>query len=84
MHSRASAKDAIETLSEMVTITGVQPEDIQAALTSPVEDFEDALVDAVAKRYNAICTLTRNARDFKGAKVTAMEPGEYIRKFFAE
>lgn len=62
----------------IVTIADVNASDIQSALSSMMTDFEDAVVDAVAKRYGASYTLTRNTRDYQNSLVPAITPIDYL------
>lgn len=75
---RDKAKEVLETLSMIVTIADVNASDIQSALSSMMTDFEDAVVDAVAKRYGASYTLTRNTRDYQNSLVPAITPTDYL------
>lgn len=78
--NKEKAKEVLETLSRVITIADVQASDIQSALNSTMTDFEDAVVDAVAERYGASCTLTRNTRDYKNSQVPAITPADYLKK----
>lgn len=78
--NKEKAKEVLETLSRIVTIADVQASDIQSALNSAMTDFEDAVVDAVAERYGASYTLTRNTKDYKSSQVPAITPADYLKK----
>lgn len=78
--SKEKAKEILETLSRIVTIADVQASDIQSAINSTMSDFEDAVVDAVAERYGASCTLTRNTKDYRNSQVPAITPSDYLKK----
>ncbi len=51
--------------------------DINTAFNSDVEDFGDAVVDAVAARNESSFILTRNARDFATSAVKAITPSTF-------
>jgi len=70
-HSSQKAKERIEQLSQIVTFADVQGVDIHTALMRSMPDFEDAVVDTVAKRSGASYILTRNIKDFAGSCVPA-------------
>ena len=44
------------------------------------DDFEDALQAAAAERVHADYLITRNVRDFKKSKVTAILPTEFLAR----
>ena len=62
----------------MVNFTDVLESDIQAALTSPLSDFEDAVVDTIAARTGASYILTRNVKDYSNSNVPAITPREFL------
>lgn len=72
------ARDELMYLSMMVSFTDVLGSDIQAALLSPLSDFEDAVVDAIAARTGASYILTRNHKDFDRSNVPAITPKEFL------
>lgn len=53
-------------------------DDIVMALTVNLSDFEDAVVCAVANRYEATFILTRNVKDFMGSAPPALTPQDYL------
>ena len=64
----------------IVTIDDVQASHIQSALNSTLNNFEDAFVDAVAERYGASYTLTRNTKDYRNSQLPAIMPSDYLKK----
>lgn len=76
--SANDAKAKIELLCNLLSIADVQGVDIQDAMTKPMSDFEDAVVDAVAQRYSAEYILTRNTKDFIGSSIPAILPCEFL------
>jgi len=67
LYSRArdvhSAKAALEFLLDCFEVLPVTHDDCKAALSLPIEDFEDALVVVCAGRAKADCIVTRD-KDF--------------------
>ncbi len=80
LHSTSLARRYIEELSNMLTFADVLSVDINSALMSDIEDFEDAVVDAVAERCGAELIITRNDKDFQGAGSRVVTPGVYIQE----
>jgi predicted nucleic acid-binding protein len=72
------ARDALSRLLEQIQVAGVTDEVIRQALLSPVKDFEDAVVSAVANVENIEVIVTRNISDFKNSSVPAMLPADFL------
>lgn len=75
---KVSLKAAMQGLMELLDIVDVTGEDCISALDLPMEDYEDALLACCAKRWKAVCIVTRNLRDFKNAPVHALEPSAFL------
>lgn len=75
----SKAREGMQRLLQLVMIADVLALDIQTALSSPMTDFEDAVVSAVANRYDADYILTRNIKDFDHSEVKAITPSEYLK-----
>jgi predicted nucleic acid-binding protein len=64
LYSRArdvrSAKAALEFLLDCYEVLPVTHDDCKAALSLPIDDFEDALVVVCASRAKADCIVTRD------------------------
>lgn len=80
LQSAQKAKDGLEQLSHIATFADVKGADIHTALISPMPDFEDAVVDAVALQNGADYILTRNIKDFSGSTILAITPTEFLKK----
>ena len=78
LQSPRQARERLEQLAALVTFADVTGMDIHAALSREMQDFEDAVVDAVAERNEADCILTRNAKDFFGSVVPAISPTDFL------
>jgi predicted nucleic acid-binding protein len=75
------AKDAIVRLGALLDICDTTTSDINAALTMNIDDFEDAVIAAVAKREKADCIVTRNKEDFVNSPIPAMLPSEWMEQY---
>lgn len=80
LDSMQQAKEQIERLAQLVSFADVQGMDIHTALTRPMPDFKDAVVDVVAERNEAGYILTRNIKDFVGSTVPAILPADFLNK----
>ena len=61
-------------------IADLRSTDIRAAAALRADDFEDALQMCQAERINADHIITRNIRDFKSSKVSALKPSELLER----
>ena len=48
------------------------------ALSSEIDDFEDAVIEVSSKEKNAEYILTRNIKDFKKSIINAITPEELL------
>lgn len=78
--------DVIEKIFQMMKLifqfTDLNTTDISNATEMKWKDFEDSLQSATAERICADYIITRNVRDFKMSKVTALTPTEYLEKYY--
>jgi predicted nucleic acid-binding protein len=65
-----------------VDLADVMAKDVTAAFTTPMPDFEDALLAQCAKRVKADFIVTRNVEDFQNSPVPAMTPDDFLHRFF--
>jgi predicted nucleic acid-binding protein len=76
--SRKKAEKEIELLTEIFNIAPVNQTVIINASKLGFKDFEDAIIHESARYINADGILTRNAKDFKKAKITVYSPLELL------
>ena len=75
---RRAAKETFEKLTRLVGFADARGEDVYAAMASNMEDFEDALLAAIAQRCRMDCIVTRNTKDFRESPVKALTPEEFL------
>lgn len=75
-HGSQGAQDMIENNLSFLQLVGVTPEDVQRALSSRWEDFEDCLVMRCAEKIRADYIITRNGKNFRNSSVEAITPEE--------
>ncbi len=46
---------------------------IKDAIASPLEDFEDAIIEASAQKENCAYIVTRNIKDFKKSRTNPID-----------
>jgi len=85
LHSKArnvkSASAALHFLLKIYNVISVTHEDCIAALSLPIEDFEDALVVACAKKTNADYIITRDEKFLmEDSPVGIISPSAFLSK----
>lgn len=76
--SRPAARQALRQLRRNLHICNVGEREVDAALASPWEDFEDALVYEAAASIGASAIVTRNARDFARSPIPALDANGFF------
>lgn len=77
-----SDKESREKLNQLLTILGLldtTSEDIFHAISSPVSDFEDAVMIETAIRTHMDCIITRNTKDYTRASLPIYTPDEFLK-----
>ena len=72
------ALDGIKRLAALMDFAEVNEKCILSAIESKIGDYEDAVIDAVAKTIKASFIVTRNIRDFKKSEVEAIPLFYYL------
>lgn len=72
----------IDILLKLVDIIDVTAKDIKKTFHPEIIDFEDELISVCAERENINYIITRNTKDFIKSSVPAIDPEEFIAKFF--
>lgn len=76
--SKTEALANMQTFMKIVSFAKVDEDDIINAFSSRITDFEDAVVDSVASSLKADLILTRNAKDFKYARIKTLTPTDFL------
>ena len=76
--SRAVAATAVSDLLQLLSVVPLGTADFQRALGLGLRDYEDAVQVAACLQIGADYLVTRNAKDYKGAPVTARSAGEVL------
>ena len=75
---KRKVKKSISGIIKNFNVIEINENLLEHALTSAIDDFEDAVIDVSAKEKNAAYILTRNARDFRKSVVKAITPEELL------
>ncbi len=79
LHSTETAKQVMSKMYSLMGILEVTGADCIEALASPINDYEDAIVEKVAAGKNIDYIVTRNEKDFQTGKVKAIVPDDFIK-----
>lgn len=79
LHNTEDAKKIMGKLYSLVGILEVKEEDCVDALSSPISDYEDAVVEQVARRSGMECIVTRNQKGFDKGVTKVFLPEEFIK-----
>jgi len=79
LRDKSIAKKQIELLTHFISILPVGNEDIQAAINSSGNDFEDSIQIHVAQKHNCDYIITRNTKDYKHADIPALTAEQFLQ-----
>lgn len=79
LHSTVTARQIMGKLYSLVGILEVKSEDLIDALASPIKDYEDAVVEQVARRSHMECIVTRNQKDYEAGLIQIYSSEDFIR-----
>lgn len=79
LHSTEEAKKIIQSLLSLVHVLDVTSSDCVDAIASEIRDYEDAVIEAVVRRNEIECIVTRNVKDFEMCKVKIVEPDRFVK-----
>ena len=70
----------IEQISLIFKVVDLKASDLKSAAKMLTSDYEDAVQSCQAARIGADYIVTRNIRDFKDSKVSALKPSELLER----
>ncbi len=77
----AESRGALKNLLNIFEIAPVNRPVLEQALQSEISDFEDAVLEQSGRLVSVDIIITRNIKDFKKSRVTALDPTEFISTF---
>ena len=81
---KALADKAIDWLLALFKVADCGTDEFKAARASGIDDYEDAVVVASAKKTGCDYIVTRNTVHFKVSPVPVMTPADFAAKFSGE
>ncbi len=73
-------KEILCNLFLIFSVADLKAADLQKAADMKFKDYEDAVQSACAARVKADYIITRNIRDFKESRVSAIKPAEFLER----
>ena len=83
-HSIDSSREILKKLLSLFKVLDTSALDCRNALSSPVTDYEDAVMCETAERCGVDFIVTRNIKDYKNSKVKSLTPDELLTLINAE
>lgn len=77
--SKTKVIESLKTLRLAFEIIDVSVKEIDGALYSNFNDFEDAVQYFTALKKNCNYIITRDVKDFKNSKILALSPKEFLK-----
>ena len=78
LHSTETAKQMLGKLYTLAGILDVCREDCIEALTSPINDYEDAVSERIACRNIVDYIVTRNLKDYQTTNMHVVSPDDFL------
>ena len=81
MKEQKDKNKVVTTISTLLDIFQIIPIDetiLKAALLSPITDYEDAVIEVSAVKFNVDYILSRNISDFKLSRIPTYTPEQFF------
>lgn len=79
IHSDKDARAILTKLFMLFEVVDTAGLDVRRAISSPVNDYEDAVMIETAIREEADCIVTRNIRDYTNSTIPVYAPADFIK-----
>ena len=77
-HSNEETKKILSKLFALFHLLDTTPLDCRKAISSEINDYEDAVMVETAIRSEMNCIVTRNVKDYTNSSVKVYEPLEFL------
>ena len=77
-HGKTETRLLLDNLRKLSKITTIGEKEIDDALASTFDDYEDALQYFSALHQKVEAIITRNKKNFKASKIPVMTPTEFL------
>jgi predicted nucleic acid-binding protein len=79
VHSDAKARAILTKLFMLFDVVDTVGMDVRRAISSPLSDYEDAVMVETAIREEADCIVTRNTRDYTDSPIPVYAPADFVK-----
>lgn len=79
IHNEEQVRKYLQILFTLFEVRDTFSTDCYNALSSQMNDYEDAIMTETAIRINADCIVTRNIKDYTFSKVPAYLPEDFLK-----
>lgn len=79
LHDSEAAKQVMRKFYSLVGILEVRADDCVDALESAITDYEDAVLERVARRTDMEYIITRNLKDYLSGLTKVISPDEFVK-----
>lgn len=77
-HSDKDTRTILNSLYSIFDLLDTSGLDCRKAISSPVSDYEDAIMVETALRTGMDCIVTRNIKDYSNASVLVYQPSQFL------
>jgi predicted nucleic acid-binding protein len=78
--SKDDRREILEKLMDLIAVLDVNAADCSSAVSSVMDDFEDAVLESCAFRHKIDVIISRDTKGFVDARLPSMTPSEFIEK----
>lgn len=78
LHNENATRTLLKNLVSVFYVLDTTSNDCFNALSSPIKDYEDAIMAETAERENVDCIVTRNKKDYTNTEVRVLLPEELL------
>lgn len=76
-----SLYDCFSEIRELLSVSPVTENEVDAAINLRANDFEDAVQYCSAKSVGADCIVTRNVKDFTFSDIEVLTPSDFVSNY---
>lgn len=79
IHNEQEVRNLLRILFTLFVVEDTFSTDCQLAISSPIKDYEDAIMVQTALRVGADCIVTRNLKDYTAAEIPICSPEQFLK-----
>lgn len=84
LHDDKKTRDVLNKLFLLLSVLDTTSDDCFNASSSPMKDYEDAIMAQTAKRENMDCIVTRNVKDYLDSGFRVVTPQDLLEVINAD